>query len=255
MQEELKIRLIQLADKYETLSFLDEDPSQFTRWYTETRDVELACFIAAMLAFGNRKQFIPKIREILTLADKSGGIYSWISKGKFKEEFICPLQPEKKFYRFYSYSDMQDFFCDLMSIVNSEQKSLGAYFKEIYISEENKGNKPLLSDLISSAFPNSAIVPKGKASANKRIHMLLRWLVRKNSAVDLGIWNWYSPANLIIPLDVHVMQEGQKLGLISEKASANRKTAMALTAQLKEIWPEDPCKGDFALFGSGVNIN
>ena len=79
-----------------------------------------------------------------------------------------------------------------------------------------------------------------------------------NSPVDLGIWTWYSPKNLLIPLDIHVLQESVALGLLSKTASnklpsANSKACILLTNQMKDIWPEDPCKADFALFGLGVN--
>ena len=97
------------------------------------------------------------------------------------------------------------------------------------------------------------IVPKGKNSANKRIHMFLRWMCRQNSPVDIGLWPWYPAEKLLIPLDVHVMQEGVKLGLLSENAHADRKTALALTKQMEEVFPSDPARADFALFGLGVD--
>ena len=84
--------------------------------------------------------------------------------------------------------------------------------------------------------------------------MFLRWMVRQNSPVDLGLWKWADPASLLIPLDVHVMQEAAKLGLIPETASASRKTAELLTSALNEVFPGDPCRGDFALFGLGVDV-
>ena len=83
--------------------------------------------------------------------------------------------------------------------------------------------------------------------------MFLRWMVRQDSPIDLGLWKWASPADLLIPLDVHVMQEAAKLGLIPEKATASRKTAELLTSALNEVFPNDPCRGDFALFGLGVD--
>ncbi|MBR0546133.1 MAG: DUF2400 family protein, partial [Treponema sp.] len=56
MTKDLCLRLRELAEKYETADFVKEDPSQFLRWYTQVRDVEVAAFTAAMLSFGNRKQ-------------------------------------------------------------------------------------------------------------------------------------------------------------------------------------------------------
>lgn len=288
MEETLKATLRGLAEKYEICSFCDEDPSQFLRWYgnaTEmgagfTRggvaaggkvnitDVETASFIAAMLAFGNRKQFIPKISYILELADKvSGSISKWIISGSYRCSFPTGT---KKFYRFYSYDDMHDFFSDLGNLIEEGEKSIkfvestsvgftskmwGAFGEALRLRwvQEEAGEKVLLADIVSSAFPHSSIVPKGKVSANKRIHMFLRWMVRQNSPVDLGIWSWYSAGDLLIPLDVHVMEESIGLGLLPENAKATRKTSIELTKAMKEIWPLDPCKGDFALFGLGVD--
>lgn len=253
MTEELKAKLRSLADKYEVRSFCDEDPSQFLRWYEPESgrgtiaDVEVASFIAAMLAFGSRKQFIPKIRQILETSDRSlGSISEWLKAGAYCKDF--PKGPAK-FYRFYSYDDMQIFFGEIAGILR-QTESLGEYFR--MKGEASPSLQP--AEIISSSFPKSAIVPKGRTSANKRIHMFLRWMVRQGSPVDLGIWNWGDPASLLIPLDVHVMQEAAKLGLISEGVSASRKTAELLTAVLSEAFPGDPCRGDFALFGLGVDV-
>ena len=249
----LKQQLIALADKYEVASFCDEDPSQFLHWYKKGKvNIEVASFIAAMLAFGNRKQFIPKIRFILETADNSAGdICSWLKNGAYKKDF---LRGTNKYYRFYSFEDMQIFFDELAGILNCE-KSMGDFFRKRWMEacDKENGQSSHLADIISQSFPKSKIVPKGKSSANKRIHMFLRWMVRQNSPVDLGLWNWYPAADLLIPLDVHVMQEGQKLGLISEKATASRKTAMELTKKMEEVFPGDPARADYALFGIGVD--
>lgn len=247
MDEILAKKLIFLADKYENLSFCDEDPSQFLRWYnidTQIADVEVCSFIAAMIAFGNRKQFIPKIKEILELADKNNGIASWIKSGA--KGFP---KGSRKFYRFYSYDDFHCFFNEI-SLILKDNQTLGLYFEEKYKEEQKH-----LCDLISDAFPNSKIVPKGKASAKKRINMFLRWMIRKNSSVDLGIWNWFSEKDLIIPLDIHVLNEAISLGLLSEKSTASRKNAVLLTEKMSQIFVDDPCRADFALFGLGVDTN
>lgn len=271
MAELSKEYMISLADKYEVSSFYDEDPSQFLKWYSNDKivDVECASFIAAMLAFGNRKQFIPKIKMILEIADKtSGSISAWLKSGASGFE-----TGSKKFYRFYSYDDMHCLFFELASIIK-ENKTLGEYFENQWksgvlgdvplgegVAEDRlrAGDRGRLSPqesldcIISKNFPKSSIVPKGKNSANKRIHMFLRWMVRQNSCVDLGLWSWYPAKLLLIPLDVHVLQESKKLGLLDEGAGASKKTAAALTKKMEEYFPDDPARGDFALFGIGVD--
>ena len=83
--------------------------------------------------------------------------------------------------------------------------------------------------------------------------MFLRWMVRKESPVDLGLWNdIIDQRTLIMPLDTHVIQEANRLGLIKTK-STSMKVACELTEKLRKIFPEDPLKGDFALFGYGIN--
>lgn len=251
MSPDLIQKLQNLADKYETASFCESDPSQFLRWYNLDRvaDVECASFIAAMLAFGNRKQFIPKIKEILTTADTtSGSITAWLMSG-------APGFPtgEKKFYRFYSYDDMHCLYKELAAIIK-HSGTLGDYFKGKTFSSVDTSQRPgNLAYLISTAFPKSAIVPKGKNSANKRVHMFLRWMIRRNSQVDLGLWQWAEPAGLLIPLDVHVMQEAIGLGLLPEAAKATRKTAEELSGAVEVAFPGDPARADFALFGLGVD--
>jgi uncharacterized protein (TIGR02757 family) len=83
--------------------------------------------------------------------------------------------------------------------------------------------------------------------------MFLRWMVRDNSPVDLGLWaDIIDKRTLIMPLDTHVMQEANRLGLLESK-TASMSTALKLTEKLRSVFPDDPLKGDFALFGIGVS--
>ena len=71
-------------------------------------------------------------------------------------------------------------------------------------------------------------------------------------SVDFGIWESFSPSELIVPLDTHVHQIAKKCG-ITQRSTPDIKTAMEITDFMKQIFPEDPCLGDFALFGYGIN--
>ena len=78
-------------------------------------------------------------------------------------------------------------------------------------------------------------------------------MVRDGSPVDLGIWSdIIDRKTLIIPMDTHVIQEANRLGLLQSKA-ASMSTAIRLTDSLRKIFPDDPLKGDFALFGVGID--
>jgi len=114
-------------------------------------------------------------------------------------------------------------------------------------------SKMRLHTIIADSFPvDCKMISHSKDGAAKKLNMLLRWLVRDNSPVDLGLWTWYDKKNLLIPLDTHVMQVAQSWNLITGK-SANLKTAVELSEKMKLVFPSDPTKADFALFGLGVN--
>ncbi|NLK46242.1 MAG: TIGR02757 family protein [Treponema sp.] len=249
MNQTLIEKLKMLAEKYETKAFIKEDPSRFLWWYNDKENAEIASFIAAMLSFGNRKQFIPKIEFILNIADCSGGINNWIKSGNFQKDFLPKNKTEsQKFYRFYSYKDLLNLFLALQQIICK----CGS-FEQLVYNEYKKSPQKNIIDILSEIFADCAIVPKGKSSAKKRLCMFARWMVRSNSCVDRGFWSWVPMKDLIIPLDVHVLEESIKFGLLPPESKPTRKTAELLTEQLKQIWPEDPVKGDYALFGPGVN--
>ena len=82
--------------------------------------------------------------------------------------------------------------------------------------------------------------------------MYLRWMVRNvKTGVDFCIWKTIKPAQLLIPLAVHVDRVARKLRLITRKQT-DWQTVLELTENLKTFDPKDPVKYDFALFGMGV---
>jgi uncharacterized protein (TIGR02757 family) len=88
-------------------------------------------------------------------------------------------------------------------------------------------------------------------SACKRINLALRWLVRRNGPVDIGLWKSVSPSALCIPLDLHVARTARRLGLLARKSN-DRKAVAELTEKLRGFCPSDPVKYDLALFGMGL---
>lgn len=82
--------------------------------------------------------------------------------------------------------------------------------------------------------------------------MFLRWMVRSGSPVDIGLWSdFIDRRTLVMPLDTHVMQQSRRLGLLKGSCTSMC-AARKLTASLAEVFPDDPLRGDFALFGYGV---
>ena len=148
---------------------------------------------------------------------------------------------------------MRLFFDSLKNILEKSE-SLGDFFKNEY-----KCTSQRLTDVIAGFFPKECnLLPHSPDSAAKKLNMFLRWMVRTESPVDLGLWTWYSKKDLLIPLDTHVMQEATNFKIIAPNSkgkirSANLKTAIELTERMKEAFADDPAKGDFALFGLGVD--
>lgn len=96
------------------------------------------------------------------------------------------------------------------------------------------------------------IASPARKSTCKRLNMFLRWMVRQDKkGVDFGLWKNISPAQLMIPLDVHVERVAKKLGLLVRK-QRDWQAVEELTAQLRLLDSKDPVKYDFALFGIGV---
>lgn len=285
LDNNLAALLRSLADKYETASFMDGDPSQFLRRYSQPRDQELAAFVVSQLSFGQREQFIAKLSAMFAAADrgkpktrateivratktagaaksackpKTGGasFADWLATGGYKKFFP---KSQKKFYRFFSYADMAEL-CGRLARIVEEHGSLGAAVRARYGLEKPCGvggpslpqELRLVSALIS-LFPGVKCVSQNPKGACKKLHMFLRWMVRRGSPVDLGLWDWASAADLLIPLDTHVLQESARLGLIAPNAAASAKTAIDLTQKMAAAFPGDPARADYALFGLGVD--
>ena len=246
LQEAAKDLLRRLAAKYETASFADGDPIGTLALAAEGADVEALAFVAAALSYGSRKQFIPKIAEIAAMA--GGDVRSWVAGGGYGAEFR--EGDGRSFYRLFSRGRMAAFFGVYRQIL-LDHGSLGAFLRE-------RGAATGLAavETVAAAFGGKAvpIVPKDATSACKRLCMFLRWMVRDGSPVDKGLWSgWFDKRTLVVPLDVHVLRQAERLGLVPPGAGATMRTALSLTEKLGEAFPDDPCKGDFALYGLGVD--
>ena len=246
MSPETRRLLVRLADKYETATFLDDDPSRFLRSVAGDDNREAAAFVAASLSFGSRSQFLPKIRQIIDYAGKD--VDGWIRRGDFAHEFAA--DDERCFYRFFTMATMHRFFAAYRELMR-EHGTLGGLVRKVAGGDAQKAVAAICGWFAD--HDGGGIVPKDAKSACKRVCMFLRWMARSGSPVDLGLWaGFIDRRTLIVPLDTHVVQEAMALGLLKSPC-ASMCAARRLTAALAEAFPEDPCRGDFALFGYGVD--
>ena len=147
--------------------------------------------------------------------------------------------------------------CEMFRRLAIAYGSLGAYCQSHYEAGDCAKQPGRLAAVIADCFPEECkpLISNGKNSANKRLNLFLRWMVRRNSPVDLGLWDWYPADQLLMPLDTHVVTVAKEFGLVAENTTSNLKLVIQLTDIMSEIFPGDPLKGDFALFGYGTMLN
>ena len=242
----LTTSLRHLAAKYETKDFLQNDPSWFMHQVLGRENQEVMAFIASVLSYGKRELFFPKLHFMLKASRFQP--YRWVKEALFRRDIG---DNEQCFYRLYNNHMMLQFLDTLQKIIIA-YGSLGAFAKSLAVNHTALEVLNGLSDYFL-AQGIKGMVPSPRTSVAKRPCMFLRWMVRDGSPVDLGLWaDFIDKRTLFIPLDTHVMQEATRLGLIKNKA-ASWHTVVQLTDSLRNIFPDDPAKGDFALFGVGID--
>lgn len=223
----LKDRLRQWADTYNNPVYFREDPIAFPREFASRgaglKDIEIAAVFAAHFAWGRRSMIV---RDCNRLFDEmEWRPYDYVMKGCWR----CDAASAHRTVRW------------------SEVASICARLKEYYSGYDS------LERLDAGQIRTGVYGQKeDPMAANKKINMMRRWMVRRDGKVDLGLWKDTDPATLVIPLDVHVYQEAEALGL-TDRRQKDLRTAVQITDAFREIWPADPCLGDFALFGYGIN--
>lgn len=235
-----------MAEKYETADFIKNDPSRFMHGFSDERDGEMAAFIASCLSYGSRSQFMPKIQDLLA---KSGGeVRRWIMEKGYEDDIG---NGNGRFYRLHTCRDITQ----TLQACRSMLASYGS-IKAFAAANASSGREAVAAICRYFASQNAtALVPKSDVSACKRVCMFLRWMVRDGSPADMGWWkNVIDKRTLIMPLDTHVVQEASKLGLLRSR-SASMRTAVSLTETMREVFPDDPLRGDFALFGLGIDTS
>lgn len=259
--------ILNLAQKFENKDFYmnpegaARDPAFFMHQYLESpfvqSDAEIAAFLSASLAFGQRQKILLAIQKILdSIKDENLTPTQWLKSASFEKMF-----PDKKagyYYRTFSNQNLHDFFLTLKKIFD-ENETMGQWLKkkaEMTSEKAGAGCSNMTETclkIITETFDCSPLIPKNTESACKRICLFLRWMVRK-SEVDLGFWDFIDKKSLIIPLDTHVIQSAKKLGILPDSSSTNAsmKNALKVTDAMRKVFPDDPCKADFALFGAEV---
>ena len=249
-----KTELDNLVLKYENKDFIENDPVQFIHRFKLKEDIELAGFISSLFAYGNRKMFIKKLDDLFLRTDND--ISNYIKNGDFKN--LKGIE-----YRFAKDYDIIPIF-NILHKLYTESKGLEELFSYSFVADRGEKYDLFLDKVVDYFYArvtNDAkqgfyhMIPNPKnGGAMKRMNMFLRWMIRKKSPVDVGIWDFMRPSDLYIPLDVHVGKQSRNMGLLKRKSN-DYQAVKELTNKLIEFSPSDPIKYDFAMFAFGVELN
>jgi hypothetical protein len=230
MEQSLKETLIGWAQEYNDPKYFTEDPIIFPKHFAgkydagqaSLADIEISALLASHLAWGRRAMIVRDCGRMLD--EMCWRPYDYVMNGEYRNE-------NASLHRTIKWSEFA-VICERLRSIYSQRGSLEG-----------------LSDMEirCSVFGQK----EDRKAPNKKINMMRRWMVRDDGKVDLGVWKNSDKKELMIPLDVHVYTQASALGLTSRKQK-DIVTAQEITDAFKEIWPDDPCLGDYALFGYGV---
>ena len=230
MEAGIKETLIGWAEEYNDPKYFQEDPiifpTKFARKYEEGEavlaDVEIAGLLASHLAWGRRAMIVRDCYRMFE--EMCWRPYDYVMNGEYRNEDVS-------LHRTIKWSQFAQI-CENLRNIYGERDSLEGMTD---------------TDIRCRIFGQK----EDRKAPNKKISMMRRWMVRDDGKVDLGVWKNSDKSSLILPLDVHVYTQATALGLTSRKQK-DIVTAQEITEAFREIWPDDPCKGDYSLFGYGV---
>ncbi len=242
-----------LVLKYNVPEFAAEDPVQFPRRFSDPRDIEISSLLTSTIAWGRRPMILKNAERLHTLLENEP--YRFIKEGDIES------LPEANLHRTFFGRHLKYYLRGLRQLyerygsLEGFAAAIGAEKAEAPAWEIAAGLSAILCDAnkdIKLDGPDRCLPSKPEQSALKRFNMALRWLVRNDGIVDMGVWKLLQPSQLYIPLDVHSGNTSRTLGLLTRKAN-DRRAVQELTTALRAMDPTDPIKYDFALFGAGIN--
>jgi len=254
----LKSGLEALYDQFNITESVS-DPIQIVRRFNRSDDREVVGFCAAALAFGRVQSVMNSIEGLLRAMGPSPAAYvrafepardrrsldhlvhRW-TRGVDLAALVWVLRQMLE-----SHGSIEGFFADGADpAAETIEGALDSFSRRACALNVNAvyGRVP--------ARPGVAyfFARPSSGGACKRLNLFLRWMVRRDQ-VDLGIWSRVRPAQLIVPLDTHVIRLGRCLRLTRYR-SAGWRMAADITRSLRAMDSEDPVRFDFSLCHVGM---
>ncbi len=248
---------------------LATDPVGFARRWPRPEDAEVAGLFAALLAYGRVAPVRHALASLGRRMEAAGGPRAWVET--FDPRTDTPGLAGAA-HRWTRPAHLAALALAIRGVL-AEHGSLEACFAAGPAPSGNPG--PALESFVAALRRHLLVaapavgLPRGGwgdqplgvrhllpapsgGSACKRPVLFLRWMARPDDGVDLGLWRIPAPAELVVPLDVHVLRLARRLGLTAHR-SATWAAALDVTRSLVILDPVDPVRFDFALAHLGIS--
>ena len=247
--EEVRKLLDKAVGLYNHVDFIENDPIQIPHRFSRKEDIEIAGFLSASIAWGQRKSIIKNANLLMDLMDNSP--YQFLMEEK---EFV---RFNRFVHRTFNGIDCRFFLNSLKNIYQNygglEQVFTDGFQKNETIFGALHHFRNLFLNMPHEARSRKHLSDVTTNSAAKRLNMFLRWMVRRDDrGVDFGLWRSIPMSALYLPLDLHSGDVARALGLLARRQNDWR-AVEEITAVLRTFDPEDPVRYDFALFGAGMD--
>ena len=246
---EIKEFLDEKVAFYNHPRFVESDPVAIPHCFERKEDIEISGFLAATIAWGNRKMILQNCFKLMDLMNNSP--YDFVMNHTASDL----LRMDGFVHRTFNLTDLS-YFIKALKNIYAFHGGLETVFTEAVTRNSTQPAIHRFKEVFFSLpYPERTfkhVSDPANGSAAKRINLFLRWMVRKdNCGVDFGLWKSISPRTLSCPLDLHSGNVARKLGLVSRKQN-DAKALEELDFNLRLMDKDDPVKYDFALFGLGV---
>jgi uncharacterized protein (TIGR02757 family) len=239
-----------LYQRYNDRRYAHPDPVEFLYWYNDAADREVAGLVAACLSYGNVTSILNSVRRVLGALGPSP---ARLLRESDRSDLTASLAGFR--HRWTSAEEVVSFLWGIRGVLAETGSLYGCFMEGLAADDETV--LPALSHLVAAVgcpsgtpHPASLLPVPSRGAACKRLHLYLRWMVRRDN-VDPGDWAGVGAHRLVVPVDTHMHRIGLALNL-TRRRQAGQRAALEMTAAFRRFCPEDPVRYDFALTRLGI---
>jgi len=234
--------------KFHKRRFVHPDPLEFLYDYDDPADREIVALVAATLAYGRVAQILVSVRRALERL------------GESPARCVRDSTPAHMKARLAGFKHRWTTGEDLAAMLSGARRAVRSHgsLGKCLAGKVRPGDETVIDALtglvgeLSVFAPGSRLLADpARGSACKRLHLMLRWLVRRDE-IDPGGWDGIEPRLLVVPVDVHMHRIARRLGLTARNAADGR-AALEITRAFGAVSPDDPVRYDFSLTRLGLN--